>query len=114
VRPVIDLLRESAELDPRLTEACGDGCDPVNDPDACLASQIAWALAHPEPAHEHAWQPGPVIAWSHTGYSGQPGDMPQYQHAEMAIQVCACGVVRPIILRDMTAGPADWPELVTA
>lgn len=46
MRPVIDLLRETVELYPLLTQACGDECDPVNDPNACLASQIAWALEH--------------------------------------------------------------------
>ena len=121
VKPVIDLLRESVELDPSLAGPCGDECDPVNDPKACLASQIAWALEHgpgydaPAPVHVHAWQPGPVIEWRYVqGYNNEVHDpRPAYRVAERGVLVCACGSVRPIILRDVREGNAAWPETVT-
>lgn len=91
MRPVIDLLRETVELYPLLTQACGDECDPVNDPNACLASQIAWALEHPEPepaepVHHHALQPGPVLDWM-----DGPGYPRPIRSATRILWWCPCG-----------------------
>lgn len=97
MRPVIDLLREAVELDPGLAAACGDECDPVNDPNACLASQVAWALEHgpgydaPAPVHVHAWQPGPVVMWS-LNYAG--GAALQWENGDVLALACGCGTVR--------------------
>lgn len=51
-------------------------------------------VSYASSAHHHAWQAGPVVEWSHNGYSGQPGDVPQYQNAGAIALVCACGAVR--------------------
>lgn len=62
--------------------------------------------------HQHSWQPGPVVEWSAEGYSGVPGDTPQYQNAGIIALVCACGAVRLVRIpdharRDSWNGPVE-------
>lgn len=52
------------------------------------------------PGHHHWWQPGPVVEWSHNGYTGYPGDVPQWRNADMLALVCACGTVRLVLIPD--------------